>query len=396
MIRVDSADVPQFLTSREHTLVKDDEPPKLEGLLAQAPGLLWRTNRDLMITEAQGAEAVSRLLDSLHHRPLGEVFPEGGPHSVLAAHESALLGQSRPFEFRRERRTFFGRAEPVYDCFENVIGTAAMALDVTERHTADKIKAQAREAEKVQALKRFAGGIAHNFNNLLTVILGYAHLAKNELSERDASCRYLGEIQSAAQCLADLIGAVTCFGQKQSGLMAPVSLTALVESSKNAVALLVPAHIEVRYNLGEVPGRIEGDLEQLQKVLMVLVANASEAIGAASGTILISTDVVDADRLFLAGLNYSDDAPEGRYVRLRVADSGVGIDEESREHLLEPFYSTKFTGRGMGLAAAQGMVAAHGGTLAFASIPGLGTTFHVLFPCQADSGAGQSRGARGA
>ena len=391
MTRIDSAAAPAVSPARNgfkgSASASEFDLTSAPTLSAPPPGCFWTTNRDLFITRAEGTELPKAGPEEWVGRLLDDVFPGESRLSVVAAHRAALGGQSSPFEFRKQSRIFQGRAEPIYDCFENLIGTAALAVDVTERCLAEKRALQAREAKNVQALKRFAGGVAHNFNNLLTVILGYVHLAKSEVSDKG---RYLREIESAAQCLADLTGAIASFGNKHHHVFKPISLTALVESAKEAIHLLVPAHIEVRYELSEVPGRIEGDLEQLRRVLMVLVANASEAIGGTAGTIRVSTDVVYADRMFLAGLRGANETPEGKYVRLRVSDSGIGIDEDSREHLLEPFYSTKFTGRGMGLAAAQGIVTAHGGTLAFAGVPGLGTTFHVLFPCQNPAGAGQS------
>jgi CheY-like chemotaxis protein len=125
---------------------------------------------------------------------------------------------------------------------------------------------------------------------------------------------------------------------------------------------------------------IDGDLTQLRQVALNLITNASEALGGRAGTITVRTDVVEADRLDLARFQLAEDLPEGRYVRLEVDDTGVGISGEDRARIFEPFFTTKFSGRGLGLAAVLGIVRSHHGAIAVASEQHHGTTFTILFP----------------
>ena len=128
---------------------------------------------------------------------------------------------------------------------------------------------------------------------------------------------------------------------------------------------------------------IAADAAQVRQVVMNLITNAAEAIGEEAGAITLTTGIVDADRTMLAEAYFDDDLPEGRYVFLRVSDTGRGMDSDVRSRLFDPFFSTKFTGRGLGLAAVLGIVRAYQGAIRIDSNVGRGTAFEVLLPCGA-------------
>jgi two-component system, cell cycle sensor histidine kinase and response regulator CckA len=146
------------------------------------------------------------------------------------------------------------------------------------------------------------------------------------------------------------------------------------------LAASISKKVEIRFECSKELPLIEGDVAQVHQVLMNLIVNASEAIGDKSGTITVRTGMLHATKNYFQRVYTADDLPEGDYVFLEVSDSGSGMDADIRGRIFDPFFSTKFTGRGLGLAAVLGIVRSHGGAITVYSEPGQGSTFKVLFP----------------
>ncbi len=257
--------------------------------------------------------------------------------------------------------------------------------DITERKAADAAVAgferKIRETQKLESLGVLAGGIAHDFNNILTGVLGNASLASLELPAGAPAQSYLESIRLGALRAADLCKQMLAYSGKGRFVVKKLSLNTLVEETTQLLRLSISKQAVLRFNLQADLPLIEADGTQMRQVIMNLVINSSEAIGAKSGVIGLSTGLARGDREYLGNMILAPELPPGDYVYLEVSDTGSGMSAETRSKIFEPFYTTKFTGRGLGLAAVLGIVRGHGGALKVYSEVGRGTTFKLLFPC---------------
>ena len=256
-------------------------------------------------------------------------------------------------------------------------GHVIVFRDVTEKH---RLERKVHQAQKMESLGVMAGGIAHDFNNLLTVVLGHADLALNEIPPLSPVRENLTEITSAARRAADLSLQMLAYSGQAVFAVERVGLRELVEEMAHLLKTAISKTAILNLTLERALPPIQADPSQIRQVVTSLVINASEAIGDRSGVITVSVDAIRCDEEYLRTTELLDDLPPGLYVRLEVTDNGCGMDAEKRSRIFEPFFSTKFTGRGLGLAAVLGIVRAHRGALKVSSEPGKGSTFKVLFP----------------
>jgi PAS domain S-box-containing protein len=268
---------------------------------------------------------------------------------------------------------------------------AALAIE-RDHAEAERIKLERKllETQKLESLGVLAGGIAHDFNNLLTGILGNASLASLELPEGSPIHDYLGQINQSSLRAADLCKQMLAYSGRGRFVVQKVDLNRLVEETTHLLQVSISKHAALRFNLAAGLPSIEADATQLRQVVMNLVINASEAIGGKSGMISLNTGLTRVDRAYLAGAVAAPDIAEGDYVALEVSDNGCGMEAETLAKIFDPFFSTKFTGRGLGLAAVLGIMRGHRGVLKVYSELGRGTTFKLLFPCA--SGPAESVG----
>jgi two-component system cell cycle sensor histidine kinase/response regulator CckA len=237
-------------------------------------------------------------------------------------------------------------------------------IDITDRKRAAeerrKLEEQVRQTQKFESLGILAGGIAHDFNNILTTVLGNAELA--------------------------LMETALAYSGKASFLREPIDLRTLVAEMTDLLASSVSRKVVVRLRLEDGMPLVLADPSQVRQVVMNLLINASEAIGEGNGEIEVSAGAARYDEAYLRATELSEELPPGLYVRLEVADTGCGMSAETRARIFEPFYTTKFKGRGLGLAAVLGIVRSHKGALKVASEPGRGTRFTMLFPAHQPAG----------
>jgi two-component system cell cycle sensor histidine kinase/response regulator CckA len=239
---------------------------------------------------------------------------------------------------------------------------------------------QVQQAQKLESLGVLAGGIAHDFNNLLMAVLGHAELALEEIPPVSPVRRNLTEIMTAARRAADLSLQMLAYAGKATFALERVALRDLVEEMAHLLKTAISRKAILTLNLERGLPPIEADPGQIRQIVMNLIINASEAIGDRSGVITVSVGATRCDEEYLRKTELHDDLSPGMYVYLEVTDTGSGMDAETQTRIFEPFFSTKFTGRGLGLAAVLGIVRSHKGTLKVSSEPGKGTTLKVLFP----------------
>jgi two-component system, cell cycle sensor histidine kinase and response regulator CckA len=303
--------------------------------------------------------------------------------------EACLASYSTSFEARRNYRIEcrLRRADGEYrsvicsgvPCFTSdgvFTGYVCSCVDITDVKRAQE---EALARQKLESLGVLAGGIAHDFNNLLGGILAEAELIEMDLSSRSTLIDELHRIKASATRGAEIVRELMIYaGQDQASPIEPVDVSRLVAEMLELLKVSISKHAVLTTNLHNDLPAVWGSAPKIRQVVMNLLLNASEAIGEREGVIKITTAHVSVGNL---APNGEADLPEGDYVRLEVSDTGCGIAEEARTRIFDPFYTTKFAGRGLGLAVVQGIVRAHGGVINLASTPGEGTTFQVLLSC---------------
>jgi signal transduction histidine kinase len=244
---------------------------------------------------------------------------------------------------------------------------------------------QAEEDQESQRLRLLAGGIAHNFNNLLTAVLGNAELARFEIPEQHPAHDSLAQIAPVVQRAADLAGQLLAYAGDAPILPRSLDLNELVSQLIASLPDSKLSRIAIRVHLTPDLPPVDADATQMHWVVRQLLINAAEAIGELEGTITITTELRQLGGAELATAIVGADLPPGWYAAVRIVDSGCGMDEATLARIFDPFFSTKFTGRGLGLPAVLGIVRQHGGALTVESSPGQGSTFQLALPIQPDS-----------
>jgi signal transduction histidine kinase len=243
-----------------------------------------------------------------------------------------------------------------------------------------ELEQQLRQAAKMEALGVLAGGVAHDFNNVLATILGNAELAL-EVSPPDNEIRnMLSEIVEASQRAGNFCQQMLAYSGNGKVSTSRFELGELLPQLSSLVQAALSKKTNLVYELHEKPIFLEGDENQLLQVIMNLIINAADAIGDREGRIEVRTELAHYDDFMLRRIAPQDELPPGNYVRLTVCDNGCGIDASKLDRIFDPFFTTKATGRGLGLAAVKGIVVSHGGAIQIQSKPGEGTTFEVLLP----------------
>lgn len=265
-------------------------------------------------------------------------------------------------------------AAPVLDEHASVVGGVFLARDITERRRTDE---RLQHLQRAEAVATMAAGVAHDFNNLLVVVQGWVALAASDPGDGDTVSEALQHIQIASERAAELAQAMLAYGGRAQIDPQLCDVSGLVGAMRRLLVAVIPKTIELEVDLADGLPDVMADASQLQQVVMNLVTNAVEAIGDQTGTIRIRTS-----RLAPGGEPAApavEMAVQDRVV-IEVVDSGPGMDERTAARSFDLFFSTKFVGRGLGLATSFGIVRSHGGTLTVDSSPGDGAIFRVILP----------------
>jgi PAS domain S-box-containing protein len=254
---------------------------------------------------------------------------------------------------------------------------AVVFSDVTERKRAEE---SLRQAQKLESVGLLAGGIAHDFNNLLVGVIGNASMAQDLLPRSSPVVEHLQAIVKSGEQAAHLTRQMLAYAGKGRFVLEPVNLSGLVAEAstliQSSVSKKITFHVRPALDLSA----IEADSSQMQQVFMNLALNAAEAIGSDAGVISISTGEVSLDAAAIADERNRWPIEPGTHVFLEVRDTGCGMDKATQQKIFDPFFSTKFQGRGLGLAAVAGIVRAQKGAIQLTTAPGAGSTFRVLLP----------------
>ncbi|MCZ6783841.1 MAG: PAS domain S-box protein, partial [Proteobacteria bacterium] len=243
-----------------------------------------------------------------------------------------------------------------------------------------RLEAQVQHAQKLESLGVLAGGIAHDFNNLLTTILGSAEMALDDLPSASEGRSWIEGLRAAVKTAANLCDQMLAYAGRGQFVIEPVDMNELVTEMSQLLAVSITKKAELEYDLAKQLPFISADAAQIRQVVLNLMTNASEAIGEGTGTIRLATGVATCDRAYLDSFSPHTKLAEGDYVYIEVSDTGCGIDEDVQRKLFDPFYTTKFTGRGLGLSVVMGILLGHRGIADVRSEPGKGSSFKLLFP----------------
>lgn len=264
----------------------------------------------------------------------------------------------------------------------------ALARDITERRKAQeqqrKMELQAQRSQKMESLNVMAESIAHNFNNLLHVVIGHHDFALATLPPDSKISEYLKKADKAAKSAAELSTMMLTYVGYGKGAVKPVNITKIIDDMSELLWASTPRNIEGESILARDIPLVHGFPDQIEQLVMNLVTNATEAIGDENGSVFIETGVMECDRACLSRSYINDDLPEGAYVFLEIRDDGCGMDAEVMTRIFDPYFSTKFIGRGLGLAAVLGIVRRHKGAVVVDSEPGRGAAVRVLFPAMTE------------
>lgn len=264
---------------------------------------------------------------------------------------------------------------PVHDSNDKISNFVAVKRDVTKE---EELEQQVRQAQKMDSIGRLAGGVAHDFNNMLSVILGYSELALTKLNPEDKLYKDIQEIHKAGKRSADLTTQLLAFSRKQTIAPRVLNLNDAVSSMLKMLRRLIGEDINLIWKPGPNLGNIRLDPAQIDQILANLCVNARDAIEG-TGNIIIETQEVDFDEDFCQNHSFAN---PGRYIQLMVSDDGCGMDEEIKANIFEPFFTTKAqgAGTGLGLAMVYGIVKQNNGIITVYSEKRQGSSFKLYFP----------------
>jgi PAS domain S-box-containing protein len=263
----------------------------------------------------------------------------------------------------------------VYSEKGDVICLEGFIMDITERR---KLEMQLFQSQKMESIGHLAGGIAHDFNNILTAIIGYASLLLMKMADDDPLRRNAEQILLSSERAASLTHSLLAFSRKQIIDPKPVNLSEILRRIENLLIKLIKQDIELKIILADEDLIILADTNQIEQLLMNLTVNARDAMPD-GGVLMIETERIEIDEQYKKTHGYGE---PGAYALISVTDSGLGMDEKTKERIFEPFFTTKETGKGtgLGLSIVYGIIKQHNGYINIYSEIGKGTIFKIYLP----------------
>jgi two-component system, cell cycle sensor histidine kinase and response regulator CckA len=359
---------------------------RLQGIISSAMDAIITVDRSQrVVVFNKAAELIFRCAAA---EAIGQPIEKFIPQRFRESHRQHIDGFARTGETRRSiysPATLFalradGEEFPIEATISQVETGGERLFTVILRDVSARVRLETelRQAQKIEAIGQLAGGVAHEFNNFLGVILGYSELLSSEAGDNEKVRRSLAEINAATQHAATLTRHLLTFSRKQLVEPQLLDLNQAVWEAHKLVRRLIPAHMEVAPVLASTLGWVRIDPGQVEQVLINLVVNARDAMPE-GGKVVIETRDVELDEAFAS---HHPGLQPGGYVLLSVSDTGCGMDAETRTHIFEPFFTTKQPGKGtgLGLSTIYGIVKQNGGHIAVESAIGRGSTFRIYLP----------------
>lgn len=362
---------------------------RLRGVLTNLPVIVFSTDGEGVFTlsEGLGLERIGLAQGQAVGASAFEMY--AGYPEVVAALRAALAGAFRRIRVRVGEAVFELSLAPL-EGPDGDTGVLGVAADVTEQAQAEearlKLQRQLLDAQKLETVGVLAGGVAHDFNNLLSAMLGNLELALDDLPEGAHEAREsIGVAVEAARRAAVLTKQMLAYAGKGRLALESLDLAGLLAGQEAIVQGVLPKTARLEWAIDAPLPTVHADPTQLQQLLFNLATNAAEAVGERGSKVTVRARARRISAEGLAASRLAEPPPPGAFVCLEVEDDGPGMDPVTLAQCHEPFFSTKYPGRGLGLAAVSGIVRAHGGVLLIDSSPGEGTRVQVLLPCEDDA-----------
>ena len=385
------------ITARKHMeYTLKDEKNRIRAILDMVIVPIFLKDNDHRITDANRAflDMFDMEKKNLIGKTLMEEVPENQRQYFLEVDRRVLAtgvpdSQEEELTLKDCTRTIITSKMRFFDD-SGKIGLICSIHDITERKQAEEEKLlfeqQLQYTQKMESLGQLSEGIAHNFNNILGIIIGYCDLTKRNVK---TAAKNIPEIEKAAERAAIVCRQMMAYSGQEKLTKTKINMVMQVNETIVMLKSSLPQNAVIKTNLSASIPMIEGDVSQLNQVLMNLIINASEAIGTVQGEVNVSLAKFDV----IAGKTLEDYSgnpiPPGEYICLEVTDNGCGMDEAILSRLFEPFFTTKFTGRGLGMSAVLGIIQSHGGALQLFSQHGQGTTVIVYLSTLVDELTGE-------
>jgi PAS domain S-box-containing protein len=354
---IDSAQDSIFIKDKELHYI--DINPAMEKLFGMScRDILGKSDVDLF------GESKGHQIEEIDRRVLsGEIIKEQTERSV----------QGSPHIFDMIK-------VPLHDEKGDIIGLCGIARDITERRN---LEFQLAQSQKIEAIGTLAGGVAHDFNNIIGAIMGYASLVQVKMDPTDIKSTYVRNILSASEKAANLTQSLLAFSRKQLIRLKPVGMNETIEHIQKILTRLLTEDIEFKTKMSEEDLTVLADEGQIDQVIMNLVTNARDAMPR-GGSLTITTSPFTIDDEFIRTCGFGK---KGQYARISLADTGKGIDADIRAKIFEPFFTTKEVGKGtgLGLSLVYGIVKQHNGFIEVNSKINIGTVFHIYLPLTQDA-----------
>jgi PAS domain S-box-containing protein len=370
----------------EERLMKSER--RFRSILDQAADIIMvhDLHGRLLDVNQQACRILGYSKEELLTMNVSEIDPEAIASGKAQLWDVIAEGERFTFESRQKRKD--GSMLPVEVTIGPIeVGEETLVLDIvrdiTERKRAaeekQKMESQLRHTQKLEAVGTLAGGIAHDFNNILSSIIGYTEMVMDSIEESSSSRYDLDQVLTAANRAKDLVRQILSFSRLgEDQLMRPIDMSLIVEEALKLLRASLPRTIEIRQNIHKVT--VVADATQIHQVVVNLCTNAAHAMEE-MGILDVSLQEVRLKAQDLAELSIADLSP-GKYLKLSVKDTGMGMSSDTMQRIFDPYFTTKEVGKGtgLGLAVVHGIVKRHGGEILVKSEVGRGTAFDVFIP----------------
>jgi PAS domain S-box-containing protein len=322
-------------------------------------------------------EALGRPCYEVTHHRKDPCQPPTDPCPLL---DTMRTGEHTSYEhihYKKDGTKFYVEVStsPIRNEKGDITHVVHVARDISDRK---RLEEQLRHSQRLEAVGHLAGGIAHDFNNILTAIIGYGNFLRRKMKEDEPLRTYVEQILAASERATNLTQSLLAFSRKQIINPRPVNLNDIVKRMEKLLNRLIGEDIELKTILADTDLTVMADSGQIEQVMMNLATNARDAMPE-GGFLIIETKPIRIDETYAKGRLF---AKPGMYAVLSVTDTGIGMDEETRNRIFEPFFTTKEVGKGtgLGLSIVYGIIKQHNGDIHVYSEPGRGTTFRIYLP----------------
>lgn len=371
----------------EESLLESEQ--RIRSILDNTPTIVYVKDLQGRYTfvNNQFEELLHRKRDEIQGKTDHDLFP-GQMAEIFQANDKKVIEAKTSMSFDEillqngDLHTYISMKFPLFDSTGTLNAICGISTDITERKRIEDERTRQREqllhVQRLESLSKFAGNIAHDFNNILTAIIGYTELLQNKVKEDDSLNVYVQRILGTTERAAKLTQNLLMFSRRQNSNPKPVNLNMIIKCAEQIFLRLVSENIKLETSLTRKDCIIMADSGQIEQVLINLVMNAQDAMPH-GGALTISTDSGEIDNEFVKTHGYGK---TGKYAIIMVSDTGIGMDEETKKKIFEPFSTTRETGKGtgLGLAIVYGIVKQHQGYIHIDSKPGEGTICKIYLP----------------